>query len=133
MPRFLYNDVYNATPSPYQGCSDRTGVAGNINADPLLNAGSPNYVPALGSPAIDARDNQAASLRPTDLYGAARVTDGDGDATAVVDIGAVEHPTVPTTGVGYHPLSPARILDISRDVHRVSVPVGGVDRSLMLG
>ena len=108
---FRHNDVYNETPSPYAGCADPTGTQGNISADPLLTAVGPNYVPDAGSPTIDAGDNGAPSLPTTDLYGNARVTDGDGDGDAVVDMGAVERAGVPFAGADYHSLTPARILD----------------------
>ncbi len=39
------------------------------------------------------------------------MADGDGDGLAIVDIGSWESPQVPFTGSGYHPLTPARILD----------------------
>jgi hypothetical protein len=52
------------------------------------------------SPAIDAGDN--ANLPPTDQRGAFRIWDGDGNGSAIVDIGAYEYgaplytpPTVP--------------------------------------
>ena len=91
-PQFRHNDVFNGTPSPYAGCTDPTGTNGNISADPLLISEGPNYVPEPGSPTIDAGDNAAASLPIIDLYGNARVVDGNGDGWAVVDMGAVEAP-----------------------------------------
>ena len=108
-PVFSHNDAYNGTPSPYAGCTNPTGANGNISADPLLTSDGPNYVPDNDSPTIDAGANAAASLPLTDLYGSDRVVDGDGNGTATVDMGAVEAPLF--TGRGYHPLTPARILD----------------------
>ena len=60
---------------------------------PLGNYGGPTQTMALlpGSPAIDAGDNAWATQ--TDQRGLLRITDGNGDGTAVVDIGAFETPT----------------------------------------
>ena len=66
------------------------------SADPelgplALNAPGTTETFALesGSPAIDAGDN--ADLPPTDQRGAVRIWDGDGNGTAIVDIGAYEY------------------------------------------
>ncbi|MEW5988836.1 MAG: right-handed parallel beta-helix repeat-containing protein, partial [Chloroflexota bacterium] len=67
-----------------------------INTDPLLGPlqdnGGPTWTHALleGSPAVDAADNVGC---PTiDQRGISRPQDGDGDGSAVCDIGAFEHP-----------------------------------------
>jgi hypothetical protein len=102
---FSHNDVYNGTPSRYDGCADQTGTNGNISADPLLAA---DFRPLAGSPAIDA-GAAGASVPATDQAGNPRPTDGDGDGVALVDMGALEAPAMPAPT--YHPLAPARILD----------------------
>ncbi len=110
---FTSNDVYNGTASPaslpYSGCANPTGNAGNISADPRF-VSSTDYRLQAGSPAIDAADNAAAGLPSTDLAGAARITDGNADGTAIIDMGAYEAPAV-EIGQRFHPLTPARILD----------------------
>jgi predicted outer membrane repeat protein len=52
-----------------------------------------------GSPAVDAGTNSAISL-PTDLDGNPRIVDGDGDGTAIVDMGAYEF-NCPAGGILY--------------------------------
>ena len=72
------------------------GFAGGIvsSADPLLSPlqdnGGPTWthVPLNHSPAIDAGDNTA--LPPTDQRGYPRIADGDGNGSAIVDLGSVE-------------------------------------------
>ena len=112
-PVFSHNDVYNGAASPYGDCDDPTGTNGNISADPLFT--QPEWwvywLQQPGSPAIDAGDSTAPSLPPVDVYDASRVLDGDGDGEAEVDMGAIETRAVPTVGVGYHPLTPSRLLD----------------------
>lgn len=63
------------------------GRDGNRSQTPLFAAGSWRLAP--GSPGIDAGDGLALRER-LDLDGRARVADGDGDGSAVVDIGALE-------------------------------------------
>ncbi|HEX2047605.1 MAG TPA: right-handed parallel beta-helix repeat-containing protein [Acidimicrobiales bacterium] len=124
-PVFSHNVVHDGTASPYDGCADPTGTNGNISADPLIAApNSLDYHPRAGSPVIDAGDGSAPSLPPTDHFGDARVTDGDGDGVAVVDMGAIELPAAAVNGVRYHPLTPARILDTRIGLGAPAVPVG---------
>ena len=96
------------------GCAGLPGVtcgAGNIRASPSSTAATrarPQDVDwdglddvfgtvddgvrlAIGSPAVDAGSNAAVPGGvATDLFGAPRVRDGDGDGTATVDMGALE-------------------------------------------
>jgi hypothetical protein len=70
---------------------------------PLQNNGGPTWTHALlnHSPAIDAGDDTA--LPATDQRGYPRVADGDGDGTAIVDLGAVEDGLVLLTALPQTP------------------------------
>ena len=65
-------------------------TSANPKLGPLANNGGPAPTHALlnGSPAMDVGDNSA--LPSTDERGYPRITDGDYNGTAVVDLGAVE-------------------------------------------
>lgn len=102
--------------SPALKCSQSNGGAATLTADysdfatPVATAGGcaappashntsapPDFVTGgfelkWDSPLIDASDPHAAFLpHPTDLDGNSRVVDGNGDGTAVLDIGAFEY------------------------------------------
>jgi hypothetical protein len=97
-PTWKRNDVFNNATN-YLGILDQTGVNGNISADPLLwNSAGGNYHLQAGSPAIDAGDNAAPGLPAKDFDGGGRIVDGNGDGTAVVDMGAEEFHNCPGTG-----------------------------------
>lgn len=80
--------------------------AGNIDADPLFDA-SLHLLAA--SPCIDAGDNAAPALPPTDFDGNPRIVDGDDDGIDIVDMGAFEAivtPTLPGVDVVVQPVDP---------------------------
>ncbi len=83
-----HNLVYDNTIN-YNDISDQTGINGNISVDPLfVNTAGGDYHLTTGSPAIDTgSDLDAPSI---DFDGSPRPVDGDGDTTAVTDIGAFE-------------------------------------------
>ena len=121
---FAFNDVFNGTASRYEGCGgDLTGWFGNISADPLFVSPADRRLQP-GSPAIDAGDPDVSSPPATDLAGAARITDGNGDGLAVIDMGAYEAPAMPIVGSRYHPLDPARILDTREGLGAAMGPLG---------
>jgi hypothetical protein len=67
-----------------------TGV-GNMDADPLfVDAGSYDFHLSLDSPCIDVGDNDAPGLPAYDFDGNDRILDGDGNLTAIVDMGVDE-------------------------------------------
>ena len=78
----------------YSDIRDGFAGEGNIDADPLFVGGEDFHLQP-GSPCIDAGTNSpAGGLPPTDLDGNSRPVDGNGDGTAVADIGAYEAPLV---------------------------------------
>jgi hypothetical protein len=91
-PILARNDVYSPTGVAYGGiCADATGVNGNMSADPMFaDPFNGNYRIGVASPAVDAGDKTTAGISSTDLDGAARVVDGDGDGVPDVDLGAYE-------------------------------------------
>jgi FG-GAP-like repeat/Right handed beta helix region/FG-GAP repeat len=92
---FQFNDVFAPSGIPYGGvCTDQTGVNGNISADPLfVSPIGGDYRLQTGSPAIDAGTNSAPNLPATDIDGDCRTQDGDGNGSAIVDMGADEFNT----------------------------------------
>jgi hypothetical protein len=74
---------------------------GNRSGDPLLSApAAGDYVPMLGSPAIDIGGPDLLPSSPRDLLGDPRPLDGDGDGVALVDAGALEAPVPPPAPPG---------------------------------
>jgi len=57
----------------------------------FVDPGMKDYHLQPGSPCIDAGDNNAPGLQGVDFDGKLRILDGDGDGTAVVDMGAFEY------------------------------------------
>jgi hypothetical protein len=78
----------------------------NIDADPKFAEG--DYRLAPGSPAIDAGDpaGLAAGESSTDRDGHARIADGNGDGSAITDMGAFEAPTPPPPPAPVTPAAP---------------------------
>jgi hypothetical protein len=70
---------------------DNYAQGNNIQQDPFfVNAGLGDVHLQSASHCIDKGDNNAPSIPATDFDGGSRIVDGDGNSTAVVDIGADE-------------------------------------------
>jgi hypothetical protein len=91
-PTIRFNNVFSAGGPAYSGnCASRTGMNGNISADPLFaNPTQGDYHLQQGSPSIDAGYNQAPNLPDTDIDGNPRILDGNGDGTQTIDMGIDE-------------------------------------------
>lgn len=73
-----------------------TAGPNNLNVDPqLVDPGAGDLHLRQGSPAIDSGEPTPAAGNERDVEGNPRVQDGNGDGTAVRDIGAFEHTFVP--------------------------------------
>jgi hypothetical protein len=89
----LYNNIIGSYDKAATVNTDDNGD-NLINTDPLINTSvtpTDYHIPS-NSPAIDQGDNSAPGLSgiTTDIDGDARVQDGDGSGTAIVDMGADE-------------------------------------------
>lgn len=80
-------DTWPAVPDQVNGLV--VADVASVYADPLLGA---DLVPQPGSPLIDRAAPLAGADGATDVAGTQRSLDGDGDCTAVPDIGAFEAP-----------------------------------------
>jgi hypothetical protein len=100
-PIIRFNNIFSADGMAYGGsCSDKTGTDGNISADPLfINPTQDDYHIKQGSPSIDAGDNLTPNLPDKDLDGDPRILDGDGNGTAIVDMGVDEFHALPSAGI----------------------------------
>lgn len=126
LPSFSHNEVDNGTLAPAAGCGAVDGNGGTL-ADPrFVDAAGGDYRLSAGSPGIDAGDNSVVAPASVDVTGAPRVVDGNGDGVATVDLGAYEGQLpLPVAGTGFHPLSPARILDTRGGAEGFAGPIGG--------
>jgi parallel beta-helix repeat protein len=86
------NDIFVPGGTAYAGiCTDRTGMDGNISADPLFVSAIDNdYHLRSGSPAVDAGRNSVLRIPALDFDGGRRIQDGDSDGDARFDMGIDE-------------------------------------------
>jgi serine protease len=87
-PTWMNNLVYN-NGANYSGITDQTGLNGNVCADPQFLA-KRNFRLKSSGPAIDAGTLLVPNLPATDFAGNPRSVDGNGDGSAIPDIGAFE-------------------------------------------
>jgi hypothetical protein len=88
-PTWENNLVFGNTTN-YSGTTDKTGTLGNISSDPMfVDQMGGFYFLMAGSPAIDHGTNTGAPS--TDFIERTRPLDGNGDSSAVTDIGAFEY------------------------------------------
>ena len=92
--RLSHNLVWNNAGGDYvgfQGLSSQPGE-GDLSADPLFDAGDPaGYHQLPTSPCIDAGASGGPIWVRGDVDGEVRITDGDGEAGSIIDIGADEY------------------------------------------
>jgi serine protease len=87
-PTWTNNLVFN-NGTNYSGIPDQTGQHGNISSDPRFLS-QVTFQLRRTSPAVDAGTLSVPGLPPTDFAGNPRVFDGNGDGSALPDIGALE-------------------------------------------
>jgi nitrous oxidase accessory protein NosD len=107
-PIIRFNNIFSTDGMAYGGsCEDKTGTDGNISADPLfIDPIQGNYHLQQGSPSIDSGDNLASNLTDKDLDGHPRFLDGDGNGTAIVDMGIYEFLAPSSTVWNFSPRRP---------------------------
>ena len=136
-PMFSHNIADTSLMPSYtwSGC-DPTGTNGNLTADPQFvdpdNHNPGDFHLKAGSPAIDAGDNAAPSLSSFDLDAYPRISDGDSNGSAIVDMGAYELPPVGFTATAVtstvNPSVPGEAVSLTATVTAASggTPSGSV-------
>jgi hypothetical protein len=75
-------------------------IDGAIHPPLFVDSAAGNYRPTAASPVVDSGGDDAAVPGRTDLDGNARYLDGNGDGTAIIDLGAYEYQPVGGTPPG---------------------------------
>jgi hypothetical protein len=100
---YIFHSMYATTAGDCLMPSAGNVIRSGTLQPAFVNAGAGDYRPAAGSPVIDA--GSPVAFRPfdpkLDLGGLQRFVDGNGDGSAITDIGAYEfQPTAPGSGSG---------------------------------
>lgn len=107
-PEITHNSLWGNGTDVYSYYYSYPIVADNVSSNPLfVDSNSGDYHLQAGSPCIDAGLNTASGLPEMDFDGKSRIVDGDGDAIAIIDMGAYEFQT------------PQTITDIIAAVHNL--------------
>ena len=102
--KFSHNDAFSLSGAGWTGICDTTTLPGNISVDPqFVNAANGDFHLGATSPVIDAGDNGATNLPPSDYDGNPRILDGRNSCVNTVDLGAYE--VVKTIAANLSPLS----------------------------
>ena len=87
----IFSDESSGASISYSDVEHGYPGEGNIDADPLFaDPTNGDYKPLATSPVVDKGDKRARFLGKRDLAGTRRVTDGDKDGVAEIDMGAFE-------------------------------------------
>jgi predicted outer membrane repeat protein len=100
-PEEIYIESGSVT-ATYSDIQGGWAGSGNINEDPLfVGTGADPYSLLEDSPCIDAGipDTTGLNLPPWDIIGNLRIWDGDGNGTAIIDMGAYEYGSPPYVDV----------------------------------
>ncbi len=93
----LYRSTEASVVVSYSNIQGGCSGTGNIDADPQFASPWGNYRLRPGSPCIDAGTNTVGlPIGTTDFDGTPRFVDGNGDGTAITDMGAYEYAGLPT-------------------------------------
>jgi parallel beta-helix repeat protein len=105
-PITRFNNIFSAGGIACN-CSGSCAGNGNISADPrFTNPTQGDYHLQQGSPSIDSGDNLTPNLPDKDLDGHPRILDGDGNGTAIVDMGVYEFLAPPRSVWNFIPRRP---------------------------